>query len=118
MTIFTASAASSLGMLLASICRSRAQLAGISTVVILVMSALGGSMMPRFIMPVFVQEMGKVTFNSWAVEGYLEVFWYSPSDISLESLLKNMLMPLAVLLGMTVVFMCLSRLFVRRWETN
>ena len=118
MTIFTASAASSLGMLLASICRSRAQLAGISTVVILVMSALGGSMMPRFIMPAFVQEMGKVTFNSWAVEGYLEVFWYSPSDISLESLLKNMLMPLAVLLGMTVVFMCLSRLFVRRWETN
>lgn len=118
MTIFTASAASSLGMLLASICRSRAQLAGISTVVILVMSALGGSMMPRFIMPAFVQEMGKATFNSWAMQGYLEVFWYSPIDVSLPALLKSMLLPLVVLLGMTAIFMCLSRLFVRRWETN
>ena len=118
MTIFTAGAASSLGMVLASICRSRAQLAGISTVIILVMSALGGSMMPKFIMPEIVQEIGKATFNSWAMQGYLEVFWYSKSDIGLGELLRRMMVPLAILLGMTVLFMALSRLFARRWETS
>lgn len=116
MTIFTAGAASALGMVLASLCRSRAQLAGISTVVILVMSALGGSMMPRYIMPEFVQEIGKGTFNSWAIQGYLEVFWYSSNDVGLGTLLQKMLLPLAVLLGMIIVFMALARLFMRRLQ--
>ena len=118
MTLFTAAAASSLGMVLASICRSRAQLTGVSTVIILVMSALGGSMMPKFIMPEIVQEIGKATFNSWAMEGYLEVFWYSKDDVGLWTLLETMVVPLAVLLGMMVVFMVCARLFARRWETN
>lgn len=118
MTVFTAGAASALGMLLASLCRSRGQLAGISTVVILVMSALGGSMMPRFLMPDIIKTIGLGTFNAWAVEGYLEVFWYSPTDISLGALLGNMAAPLGVLLGMLIVFMVLARIFARRWETT
>jgi ABC-2 type transport system permease protein len=118
MTVFTAGAASALGMLLASLCRSRGQLAGISTVVILVMSALGGSMMPRFLMPDVIKTVGLGTFNAWAVEGYLEVFWYSPTDISLGALLGNMAAPLGVLLGMLIVFMVLARIVVRRWETT
>lgn len=118
MTVFTAGAASALGMLLASLCRTRGQLAGISTVIILVMSALGGSMMPRFLMPDFVKTVGLGTFNAWAVEGYLEIFWYSPTSVSLTNLLTNMAAPLGVLLGMVVVFMLLARLFARRWETT
>ena len=118
MTVMTASAAAAFGMLLASICRTRAQLSGISTIVILVMSALGGSMVPRFIMPEAVQKIGFITFNAWAVEGYLDVFWYSPRDIQMNALLQSMWLPLVVLLGMTMIFMVLARMFSRRWETT
>ena len=118
MTLMTASAAAAFGMLLASLCATRAQLSGISTIVILVMSALGGSMVPRFIMPEAVQNIGFVTFNAWAVEGYLDVFWYSARDIGMQDLLKSMWLPLVVLFGMTLVFMVLARMFSRRWETT
>lgn len=116
-TLFTAAAASGLGLLLATACRTRGQLAGISTVIILVMSALGGSMMPRFVMPEIVQEISwYVTFNAWSVEGYLEVFWYSTSTTTLGEMLSSMAAPLGVLAGMTIVFMAIARLLARRWE--
>ncbi len=46
MTAVSAAAAAAFGLFLASVCRTRIQLAGVSAVVILVMSALGGSMFP------------------------------------------------------------------------
>ena len=39
------------------------------------MSALGGSMFPRFLMSETMQRIGLVTFNAWALDGYLKVFW-------------------------------------------
>ena len=54
------------GLVLATACRSRAQLSGVSTIVILSMSALGGSMFPRFMMSETLQRVGLVTFNAWA----------------------------------------------------
>ena len=50
MTAVTAGAAAALGLVLASLARTRAQLSGFSTILILTMSALGGSMFPRFLM--------------------------------------------------------------------
>jgi ABC-2 type transport system permease protein len=50
MTLVTAGAAAGFGLLMATLCRSRAQLSGISTILILSMSAVGGSMFPRFLM--------------------------------------------------------------------
>ncbi len=46
MTVVTASAAAALGLVLATLARTRAQLSGFSTLLILTMSALGGSMFP------------------------------------------------------------------------
>lgn len=116
-TLFTVSAASALGLLLATACRTRGQLAGISTVIILVMSAVGGSMVPRFVMPETVREISWwVSFNAWSVEGYLEVFWYSSAKTTLAEMLASMAMPLGVLAGMTVVFMVIARGLARRWE--
>ena len=48
MTLVTASAAAALGLVLASLARTRAQLSGFSTLLILTMSALGGSMSHGF----------------------------------------------------------------------
>ena len=61
--------------MLATLSRTRAQLSGLSTIVILTMSALGGSMFPRFLMSETMQKFGLVTFNAWALDGYLKVFW-------------------------------------------
>ena len=75
MTLVTAAAAAALGLVLATLARSRAQLSGFSTILILTMSALGGSMFPRFLMSETMQKIGLLTFNAWALDGYLKVFW-------------------------------------------
>jgi ABC-2 type transport system permease protein len=110
MTVVTAGAASALGMLLASVARSRAQLSGFSTILILTMSALGGSMFPRFLMSETMQKFGLLTFNGWALDGYLKVFW---RDAPLWDLWPQVL----ALSAASLVFMGAARLFARRWET-
>lgn len=113
----TAFAASAFGLLLATVCRSRAQLSGLSTIVILIMSALGGSMVPRFFMPEFMKMFSRFTFNGWALDGFLAVFWNdNPEDSVLESL-QPLSLPVIVMLGMTIVFLIAARLAARKWET-
>lgn len=110
MTFVTAGAAAAFGMVLATACRTRQQLGGISTIVILTMSALGGSMFPRFLMSETMQKMGLVTFNAWALDGYINVFWRDARVIELWP-------QVGVLVVLTAVFMTLARWFARRWET-
>jgi ABC-2 type transport system permease protein len=109
MTIFTAGAAAAFGLFLATISRTRQQLAGMSTILILTMSALGGSMFPRFLMSEAMQKLGLVTFNAWALDGYLKVFWRGAPLVDLWP-------QVGVLTGLTVVFMTAARIFARRWE--
>ena len=109
MTLFTASAAAGFGLLLATLCRTRAQLSGISTIVILAMSAVGGSMFPRFLMTDTMQKMGLVTFNAWALDGYIKVFWREAPIIDLWP----QVLVLATLCG---VFLTVARFAARRWE--
>jgi ABC-2 type transport system permease protein len=109
MTIVTAAAASGFGLMLATVARTRAQLGGMSTIVILTMSALGGSMFPRFLMSETMQKFGLLTFNGWALDGYLKVFW---RNAALWELWPQVL----VLSLLAAVFMSLARLFARRWE--
>ncbi|HEX6324388.1 MAG TPA: ABC transporter permease [Vicinamibacterales bacterium] len=110
MTTFSAAAGAALGLVLATASRTRAQLSGLSTIIILTMSALGGSMFPRFLMSETMQKMGLVTFNAWALDGYLKVFW---REAPLTALWPQVL----VLSIVTVVLFALARLFARKWET-
>jgi ABC-2 type transport system permease protein len=111
MTLVTAGAASSFALLLASTCRSRVQLGWVSTIVILSMSALGGSMVPRYLMSESIQRIGLCTFNAWALEGYNKVFWR-------ELPLEQLGMELGVLTASAAVFIVLARLFATRWERS
>jgi ABC-2 type transport system permease protein len=110
MTIATSAAAAAFGLVLATISRSRAQLSGISTIVILAMSAVGGSMFPRFLMSEGMQRMGLVTFNAWALDGYIKVFWRNQPVTELWP-------QVGVLLFLCAVFLYAARMFARRWET-
>jgi ABC-2 type transport system permease protein len=110
MTTVTAAAAAGFGLMLATLARTRAQLSGMSTIIILTMSAIGGSMFPRFLMSETMQKFGLLTFNGWALDGYLKVFW---RNAPVWQLWPQVL----VLAGLSVVFMALARTFARQWET-
>ena len=113
----TAAAAAGFGIMLATLCRTRAQLGGISTVVILIMSALGGSMVPRFVMPAFMDTTALFTFNGWALDGFLKVFWFDDPQAGLGAAVLDLLPQLAALTLMTVTFLFVARKLARRWET-
>jgi ABC-2 type transport system permease protein len=109
MTAATAFACASFGMLLASVSHSRGQQAAISTLLILTMSAIGGSMFPRFLMPPAMQKAGLVTFNAWAIDGYIKVFWR-------DEPVSHLAPQVAVLIGSGLVLFLIARRFARRWE--
>jgi ABC-2 type transport system permease protein len=109
MTAITSFAVASFGMLLASVTRTRAQLGAFSTLIILTMSALGGSMFPKFLMSDAMLKVGYFTFNSWAISGYQKIFW---RDEPISSLGPE----IAVLVGSGVVLFVLARWFARKWE--
>ncbi|MGB5342998.1 MAG: ABC transporter permease [Thermoanaerobaculia bacterium] len=107
MTAVSAAAAAAFGLFLASLCRTRIQLAGVSAVVILVMSALGGSMFPRYLMPEGLKKLGLLTFNAWALDGYQKVFWY-------ETGLADLKPQVLVLVAVTLVFLLATRMLASR----
>lgn len=110
MTTVTAGAAASFGLLLATISRSRGQLNGISVILILTMSALGGSMVPRYLMSETLRDAGLYTFNAWALDGYDKVFW--------RELPASELWPqICVLMLCGAAFLIAARLLAVRWET-
>lgn len=115
-TLFTVAASAGFGILLATICKTRAQLAGIGVVVILVMSAIGGSMFPAFMMPDWMQTVGIYTFNHWAVQAYQGVFWYDNPDQSIVGMLGTLWREYLVLAALTIIFLVISRILARRWE--
>lgn len=111
MTLVTSSAAAAFGLLLATLCRTRGQLNGLSVILILTMSALGGSMVPRYVMSEPMRKMGQWTFNAWALDGYDKVFW---RDLPVDSLWPQ----LGVLMAAGVSFLLIARALATRWECD
>jgi ABC-2 type transport system permease protein len=109
MGICTAAAVAAFGILLASICRTRAQLGALSTLIILIMSSIGGSMFPRFLMPDAMQKAGLLTINAWAIDGFTKIFW---RDEPVSHLWPQVL----VLVATAVGFFAIARRVARRWE--
>jgi len=111
MTLVTAGAAAAFGLLLATICKTRGQLNGLSVVVVLTMSALGGSMVPRYVMSQSLRDAGLWTFNAWALDGYDKVFWRDlpPADLWPQ---------LSVLMICGAAFLVVARVLAILWETQ
>ena len=109
MGICSSMAVAAFGILLASFCHTRAQLGAVSTLLILMMSAIGGSMFPRYLMPPAVQKAGLLTINAWAIDGFTKVFW---RDLPVTALWPQV----SVLLAGAAAMFLLSRRIARRWE--
>ena len=74
-TIFASVCASGLALGIVSLCRTRDQAQMISTFLILILAAVGGSMVPRFLMPPLLQQIGLLTPHAWVIEAYQSVLW-------------------------------------------
>lgn len=60
-------------------------------------------------MPSELRELGRLTFNSWALSGYQKVFWY-------EQPLPELVPEILVLSAWAMVLLVLARLLAQRWE--
>lgn len=103
-----ASAATGLGLWLAVTCRSRKQLEGLSTLIILAMSALGGSWFPLMVTPAWYQKLGHFTLNAWAMDGYHAILWYGKG-------LDGILLEVGVLFAIAAA---LTLLALRGWRAR
>ncbi len=99
-------AATSLGLFLAVTCGTRKQLEGLSTLIILVMSALGGSWFPLAVTPEWYRKLGHFTLNAWAMDAYQGIFWYAKG-------LSGIWVEVLVLLAIAVT---MGALAARQWK--
>lgn len=74
-TLAVAVCSGGLALGLVSVCRTRDQAQMLSTFVILVLAAIGGSMVPRFLMPPWLQAVGWATPHAWVIDAYQGVLW-------------------------------------------
>lgn len=66
-------ASSCLGMLIAAIFKTDSQISGWSVLLALTLAALGGTMVPLFIMPEIMQKIALITPHAWALTGYQNI---------------------------------------------
>jgi ABC-2 type transport system permease protein len=99
--VLAASVAAWLGLLLASLCRSRQQAQTASAFVVLILAAVGGSMVPRFLMPSWLRDLGWMTPNAWVIDAWHGTFWGEQGVAELAP-------AWAILAGFTLATMLLS----------
>ena len=101
-------AVSSIGILLASVAKTRQQAQSLGTLVILVMSAIGGSMIPLFVMPAIMKKIAVISINYWGIQGFYDIFW---RGLHLTQILPK----IGILFGIGVI---LSLIAVRLYHKN
>ncbi len=94
-------AANGLGLLVAALGKTEAQVNGLSVLLAITLSALGGMMVPTFIMPNLMKTLSLFTPHAWALAGY--------HDIIIRGLgMKDVLTEMFVLLGFASFFFVIA----------
>lgn len=107
MIFATAFACSGFGVLIAAFSTSRKQAESLSTIVILLMSAIGGSMIPIFFMPAFMQKIAVVSLNYWAIQGFFDVLGRGAS-------IAQIFTKILILMGIGLFLMMISASLFKR----
>jgi ABC-2 type transport system permease protein len=90
-----------LGILIAAIARTEAQIGGIAALVLWVLAFLGGSFIPLFLINESMATIGQVTPHYWAVTGFYDLLTRGQG-------LTAILDSIAVLLGFSAVFFAIG----------
>ena len=96
-SLATSLAATGLGLLIAALAKTAEQIGGIGSLLVVTMAALGGVMVPRYIMPDFMQRVGLITPHAWALTAYQDVLVRGYDVV-------RILPEVAALMGFAVVF--------------
>jgi ABC-type multidrug transport system permease subunit len=105
--VATAFACSGFGIFIAAISTSRKQAESMATIVILLMSAIGGSMIPLFFMPAFMQKIAVISLNYWAIQGFFDVLGREVSFL-------QVITKVGVLIGIGATMMIISASLFKR----
>ena len=72
-SLAAAATATGLGVLVAALGRTEAQIGGLTVLLLLTLSALGGCFVPRFTMPDWLRTVGLITPHAWALDAYQDL---------------------------------------------
>lgn len=101
--ILVALCSTSLGILLAALCRTESQVGGISSVVLWVAGLVGGAFIPAFVLGDFLNTIGKAVPHYWALQAY--------NDLTIRNLgVADILPELSILAGFVAVFFVIGLL--------
>ena len=108
-TVAVAASASAAGIALplAAVSRTRQQAQTLSTFAVLLLSAVGGSMVPRFLMPEWLQHAGVLTPTAWGIEAFQGALWRGEGMATLAP-------SLLILLGWAATGAAVTLWFIRR----
>jgi ABC-2 type transport system permease protein len=96
-----AAVANGLGLLVAALGKTEAQVNGLSVLLAIILSALGGMMVPTFIMPDLMKTLSLFTPHAWALAGY--------HDIIIRGLdTREVLNEVAILMGFASFFFVIA----------
>jgi len=90
-------ASTGLGLLVAVLVKTADQADSVSLLLVLIMSAVGGSWWPLFIEPQFMQDMAHFTITAWAMEGFYDLIYF---DLGLAGILEEV----GILVLMMIIF--------------
>jgi ABC-2 type transport system permease protein len=106
-TLAAAAAAAGLALAITTAFTTRQQAQTFANIAVLILSALGGSMVPRFLMPRVLQDVGWLTPNAWALEAYTSIFWRDEAASAL-------LIPVGLLVVSAVLGLAIAQRLTRR----
>ena len=96
-----AACANGLGLMVAALGRTEAQIGALGVFFAVVLSAIGGMMVPAFVMPEVMETLSRLTPHAWALSGY--------HDVMLRGLgLADVLKEAVVLLGFATFFFLMA----------
>ncbi|NLD43639.1 MAG: ABC transporter permease [Chloroflexi bacterium] len=100
-SVLVALCSTSVGILIAGLAHTEAQVGGLSAVLLWVMAAVGGSFFPTFLMKGPFRAVSQVVPHSWALRAY--------NGLLVEGgMLRDVAPELAVLAGFTIVFFAIG----------
>jgi ABC-2 type transport system permease protein len=97
----------SMALLIASVAKTTEQATTIGGVLNIIFGALGGLMVPKFVMPRFMQDLADISPMSWGLEGFLDIFLRNGG-------VSDILPKCTSLVGLGLVMMILTLIFLRK----